>query len=52
VQDDVADRITNAGTFEVIAEDIYGTGKMVNRYHGDIIIKDFSWSVKELPPKF
>jgi lipopolysaccharide transport system ATP-binding protein len=51
VQDDVADRITNAGTFEVIAEDVYGTGKMVNRYHGDIIIKDFSWSVKELSPE-
>jgi lipopolysaccharide transport system ATP-binding protein len=51
VQDDIAQRITNAGTFEVIAEDIYGTGKMVNRYHGDVIIKDFSWSVKELPAK-
>jgi lipopolysaccharide transport system ATP-binding protein len=51
VQDDMAERITNAGTFEVIAEDVYGTGKMVNKYHGDVIIKDFSWSVKELPPE-
>jgi lipopolysaccharide transport system ATP-binding protein len=51
VQDDIADRITNAGTFEVIAEDVYGTGKMVNKYHGDVIIKDFSWAVKELSSK-
>lgn len=48
VQGEKADRITNAGTFEVIAEDIYGTGRMVNKYHGDVIIRDFSWSVKEL----
>ena len=50
VQGEKADRITNAGTFEVIAEDVYGTGKMGNRYHGDVIVKDFSWSVNELPP--
>jgi hypothetical protein len=51
VQNDASDRITNAGTFEVIAEDVYGTGKMVNSDHGNVIIKDFSWSVKELSRK-
>ncbi|MBE0654344.1 MAG: ABC transporter ATP-binding protein, partial [Bacteroidales bacterium] len=40
VQNDVAERITNAGSFEVTTEDVYGTGKMTNRYHGDVIIKD------------
>ncbi len=50
VQNEKSDRIINAGTFEVIAEDIYGTGRMMNRDHGNVIIKDFSWSVEELPP--
>jgi homopolymeric O-antigen transport system ATP-binding protein len=49
VQNEASDRITNAGTFEVIAEDVYGTGRMVRNDHGDVMIKDFSWSVKELP---
>ncbi len=50
VQNETSDRITNAGTFEVIAEDVFGTGRMVNSDHGNVIIKDFSWSVKELSP--
>lgn len=48
VQNEASDRITNAGTFEVIAEDVFGTGRMVNSDHGNVIIKDFSWSVEEL----
>jgi hypothetical protein len=50
VQSETADRITNAGTFEVIAEDIFGTGRMLNLDHGDIVLRDFSWSVKEIRP--
>lgn len=48
---DAAERITNAGTFEVIAEDVFGTGRMVNSDHGNVIIKDFSWSVEGLQPQ-
>lgn len=46
VQNEKSDRITNAGTFEVIAEDVFGTGRMVRSDHGNVIIKDFSWSVE------
>jgi lipopolysaccharide transport system ATP-binding protein len=46
---DAAEHIRNAGTFDVIAQDVFGTGRMVNSNHGNVIIKDFSWSVKELP---
>jgi lipopolysaccharide transport system ATP-binding protein len=52
VQNEASDRITNAGTFEVIAEDVYGTGRMLNSDHGNIIIKDFSWSVEEDFPQW
>lgn len=51
LQNETSDRITNAGTFEVIAEDIFGTGRMVHNDHGNVIIKDFSWSVKALSPE-
>ncbi len=51
VQNETSDRITNAGTFEVIAEDVFGTGRMVHNDHGNVIIKDFSWSIEELPPE-
>jgi lipopolysaccharide transport system ATP-binding protein len=47
VQNEMADRITNAGTFEVIAEDIYKTGKIPENKHGNVIIREFSWSVTE-----
>lgn len=50
VQNEASDRITNAGTFEVIAEDVFGTGRMIRSDHGNVIIKDFSWSVEELSP--
>lgn len=49
MQNETSDRIINAGTFEVIAEDVFGTGRMVHADHGNVILKDFSWSVKELP---
>jgi hypothetical protein len=51
VQNDKADRLTNAGSFEVIAEDVFGTGRMVESDHGSVIIKDFSWSIKERSPE-
>lgn len=46
VQNEAAERIENAGTFEVIAEDVYGTGRMLHDDHGSIIVKDFTWSVQ------
>ena len=51
VQNVPSERITNAGTFEVIAEDVYGTGRTLHDDHGNVIIKDFSWSVQELSPR-
>ncbi len=45
VNNDVADRIINAGTFDVITDDIFGTGKSPASHHGDIIVSNFSWSV-------
>lgn len=47
VQNEVSERITNAGTFEVIAEDVYGTGRMLHDDHGNVIVTDFSWSVQD-----
>ncbi len=46
-QNEATERIPNAGSFDVIAEDVFGTGRMLNDDHGDVIVTDFSWSVKE-----
>ncbi len=46
-QNEASERIPNAGTFEVIAEDVFGTGRMLHDDHGDVIVTDFSWSVNE-----
>jgi hypothetical protein len=45
-QNERVERIANAGTFEVIAEDVFGTGKTLQSHHGKVVVKDFSWSVK------
>jgi len=45
VQNEKVERIANSGTFEVIAEDVFGTGKSLQSHHGRVIVKDFSWSV-------
>ncbi len=47
VQNEASERIPNAGTFDVIAEDVYGTGRMLHDDHGDVIVTDFSWSLQE-----
>jgi hypothetical protein len=46
VQNEKVERIANAGMFEVIAEDVFGTGRILESQHGRVVIKDFSWSVK------
>jgi len=45
IQNEMVERITNAGTFEVIAEDVFGTGKGLESHHGKVVVKDFSWSI-------
>ncbi|GER80052.1 MAG: ABC transporter ATP-binding protein [Anaerolineales bacterium] len=45
VQNDRVERITNAGTFEVIADDVYGVGRIPPNHHGVLIVKDFYWTV-------
>ena len=44
VNSEVADMISNAGHFEIIPSDVFGTGRLPNKVnHGEVILKQQSW---------
>jgi len=45
VEQDLADRIENAGQFEVLPADIYGTGRIPSPKDGVIALHMFTWDV-------
>lgn len=42
---ETADRIPNAGTLQVLASDVYGTGHIPRTKHGIVIVEGFHWDV-------
>ena len=42
------DKIADAGSFEVMPNDVFGTGRLPSQTkHGNFILKDYIWTVKE-----
>lgn len=47
---ELADKIPQAGSFEVTSADVFGTGRLPNRAkHGELILRDQHWEVREGP---
>lgn len=44
----IADRLPNAGFFNVVESDVYGTGKVPNQKHGVFVIQDYEWDVNSV----
>lgn len=42
---ETADRIPNAGTLQVLASDVYGTGHVPRTKHGVVLVEGFQWAV-------
>jgi lipopolysaccharide transport system ATP-binding protein len=46
---DTADKLPNAGYFEVVVHDIYGSGRLPRSKHGVIAVREFHWHLSEKP---
>ena len=45
VNSDLSDKVTNAGTFTVVSDDIYNSGKMPERGKHGVILANYEWSI-------